>query len=252
MTARPILKENPDGGDTGLPSAALVLCAHGSGGGSRAAERLAREIAGREVFARVEPCSIAGTPGLPETLAGIPDGRVYLTPLLMAEGYTYDAILPRKLADARIDADRVIVCRPIGVHPGMARIAAGLAADACADRGWEEAQTSLVVAAHGTKRHPATGESAFRLAETLGAAQRFGRTRAAFLEQEPFLGAALRDVSPNPCVVVGFFLEDGAHGAKDAPEASAAAHPAVAYTGAIGARPEIADIVLDLVQSARI
>lgn len=236
-------------GNGDFASAALVLCAHGVGGGSGvgspAADRLAREIAERRVFACVEPCSITGTPGLTETLARLTEDRVYLAPLLMAEGYTYDVVLPRKVADAGIDADRVTVCRPIGVHPGMARIAADLAGVACADRGWQEAQTEIVIAAHGTPKHPATGESAFRLAETLAATQRFGGAQAAFLEQEPFLEATLRDVSPDPCVVVGFFLEDGAHGAKDVPEAIAVAHPAAAYTGAIGRHPEMTDLVLD-------
>lgn len=232
--------------DNEEPTQALVLCAHGSGGSSATAESLATAIRNRNEFDRVEVCCLKGSPGVADALQAVAGLDTVLVPLLMAEGYTYDVLLRGQLSDAGPVADRVRLSRPVGVHPGLADIAVAQARDECARHEWTLNDVNIVVAAHGTPKHRATGDSAQALAAGIEAQKVFSTVRVAFLENPPSIDEALRAVAPNPCVVVGFFLDAGDHAEADVPAAIAGGHPAAGYTGAIGRDPALADIIVDL------
>jgi sirohydrochlorin cobaltochelatase len=240
----------------GLRDATVLLCAHGRGdsGGEAAPDGVpeahAAALRARGCFARVEACVLRGAPSLAGRLADAGEGRVFVVPLLMAEGHTSRVLLPEALAQAGAAGRRATLCRPVGVSPALGPLVAGEAMALCRARGWNAAETSLVIAGHGTTRHEGSGASADFLARSLAAAGRFARVAAAFLEQEPFVEDALSRAAPGPCVVVGFFMDHGGHSAGDIPRLIAAAHPDAAYTGAIGARPAFAEIILDAVREA--
>ena len=200
-------------------------------------------------FSEVAACSLKTTPGLAETLRCVPGDPVYLVPLLMAEGYTYRTVLPRLLAESETPARRIVQCRPVGVGPGLETVAVAQAMEECAARNFKPGETALVLAAHGTERDSASGDAAHDMANRIAATQEFRNARAAFLEQTPRIETVLQSIAPRPCVVVGYFMDYGAHGAEDIPNCIASAHPAAAYTGPIGVRPEMAEIVLDIVQT---
>ena len=243
---RPVGPKEP-ATEVDFAAAVLLLCAHGSGAG--APEAHAARIRGRGLFRGVASCSLNGKPSLSDRLASIDAERVYLAPLLMADGHTYNAVLPQLLAQVDNAGGRVLCCPPLGVSPDLGAIAAARAMALCAGRRWPPDKTSLVIAAHGTQRHGGSAKSAARLATRIGAMRRFRQVHAAYLEQSPELGATLGSIQPDPCVVLGFFMDNGGHSLEDVPGTIAAAHPGAAYTGAIGARPEIADIVLNLVRA---
>jgi len=239
-------RETPD-----LTKAAVLLCAHGRGeGGEGAPEAHAAALRTRGCFARVEACALRGAPGLAETLAGIDTPRIFVVPLLMAEGHTSQVLLPEILAQAGAAAGRVTLCRPVGVSPALAPLVAEAAWAACQTKGWRSEDAAAVIAGHGTTRHEGSGASASALAEHLGAMGRFRRVTAAFLEQKPTIADVLRGLHPAPCVVVGFFMDRGGHSAEDLPRLIAEAHPDAAYTGAIGAEPGMTDIILATVRTA--
>jgi sirohydrochlorin cobaltochelatase len=244
---------NPEATD--LSRAAVLLCAHGRGeGGEGTPEAHAAALRARGVFARVEACALRGAPGLPETLAEmlaeIDAPRVFVVPLLMAEGHTSQVLLPALLARGGKEAGRVTLCRPIGVSPALAPLVVEAALAQCRARGWRSADATVVIAGHGTTRHEGSGDSAALLARRVAVTDRFRRVTAAFLEQAPFVEDVLRRCRPAPCVVAGFFMDHGGHSAGDIPRLIAAAHPDAAYTGAIGAKPGIADIILAVVRAA--
>ncbi len=225
---------------------ALVLCAHGSGGGSATAESLATIIRVRGEFDRVEVCCLKGSPGVADALQAVAGHDVVLVPLLMAEGYTYDVVLRGQVSDAGPAAARVNVSRPVGVHPRLADIAMTQARDECGRKGWALDDVHVLVAAHGTPKHRATGDSARALAAGIEAQGFFNTVQTAFLENPPSIEDALRAAAPEPCVVVGFFLDAGDHAESDVPAAIARAHPTAGYTGAIGRDPALADIIVNL------
>ena len=229
---------------------ALLLCAHGRGGAAEdhhVPEALARALRARKRFARVDACYLRGSPQLAEVVAGITEARVFLVPLLMADGHTSRVVLPEALAAAGESAARVTVTPPLGTAPAIADLVARDALALCHARGWAPGETTRVVAGHGTTRHAGSARSAEDAARRAAAAGGFRHAVAAFLEQEPTIETVLRGVAPAPCVVAGFFLDDGGHSAEDMPRLIAAAHPAAAYEGALGGRPGLADIVLDVV-----
>lgn len=245
----------------GLTKSALLLCAHGrshrapdDGGGGDGGEGVsaahAAAIRKRRCFARVEACTLRGKPGLAETLAGIDTERIFLVPMLMANGHTNQVLLPEMLEQAGEGARRVTLCSPVGLSPALAPLAADEAAALCAVRGWTPDETGVVIAGHGTLRHGQSGDSAALLAGRIAALRRFRRVTAAFLEQAPSVEETLRGSRPAPCVVVGFFLDHGGHSAGDIPRLIAAEHSEAAYTGAIGALPAFVEIVLDSVWDA--
>lgn len=238
-------------GPNDLSASALLLCAHGRGGAAadhHIPEALAESLRARGGFAQVETCYLRGEPDVAAALARVEAESIVLVPLLMAEGHTSQVLLPAALTEAGGAAGRVRVTAPVGTSPALADLVAAAAQSQCDARGWQAGDTTVLVAAHGTSRHPESGASAERLAARIAASGQFRKTDIAFIEQEPRIEAALRAIHPDPCVVVGFFMDHGGHSADDIPNAIAAAHANAAYTGAIGADPGLAAIVVSLAE----
>lgn len=235
----------PDG-----PAApALLLCAHGRGGTAEdhhVPETLADTLRAGGRFAEVEACYLRGSPGIGDALARLRAAEVVLVPLLMAEGHTSKVVLPDALAAVGEAAGRVRVTAPVGVASALTDLVVSVGLSICGDRHWSPAETTILVAAHGTARHADSGGSAQRLVDRITASGRFRQASAGFIEQEPKLEARLGAILPDPCVVIGLFMDHGDHSTDDIPQAIAAAHPDAAYSGAIGAHPGIADIILSL------
>ena len=234
-----------------LTQAAVLLCAHGRrDGGEGTPEAHAAALRARGVFAQVEACTLRGAPGLGETLARIDAARIFIVPLLMADGHTSQVVLPEALAQAGVAGGRVTLCRPVGVSPALAPLVVDAALAQCRARGWRPADTAVVIAGHGTTRHEGSGNSAALLARRVAVTDRFCRVAAAFLEQSPRVEDTLRGCRLASCVVVGFFMDHGGHSAGDIPRLIASTHPDAAYTGAVGALPGFADIILATVGAA--
>jgi sirohydrochlorin cobaltochelatase len=241
------------GGSSEDARPALLLCAHGRGGAAsddHIPERLADTLRGSGRFVQVECCYLRGTPDIATALGRMDRESIVLVPLLLAEGHTSRVVLPAALAEAGERAGRVRVTAPLGVSPGLPPIAARAALAECEARGWAPDETAILVVGHGTPRHPESGASAERLAARIAKAGHFREAAVAFIEQEPKLKARLADYRSGPCVLVGLFMDHGGHSAEDIPAAIAAVHPEAAYTGAIGAHPDIAEIVLALAEGA--
>jgi sirohydrochlorin cobaltochelatase len=254
-----------------LTETALLLCAHGRSDAAtgaptagfvrppssedrrattRAPEAHAAALRKRRLFACVEICALRGDPAPARVLAGIEAERVFLVPLLMADGYTSRVVLPAMLAEANAPVQRVTLCRPVGLSPALAPLAAAEAARLCTAHGWRPGETAVIVAGHGTGRHERSGVSAEVLAGRMAALRRFEGVTAAFLDQPPTVEAALRVRRPSPCAVVGFFIDEGRHSTVDIPRLIAAEHPGAAYSGALGAVPAFSDVILATVREA--
>jgi sirohydrochlorin cobaltochelatase len=227
----------------------LVLWAHGGVERSGVAERLAAQLQTTGHYSDVVSCSSKGSPTLADALQGMAAEPMYLVPLLMAEGYTYRTVLPRLVAEAA-QGRWIVQCAPVGVAPGLDAIVLAQALEACVARKFAPGETTLLLAAHGTRRDMKSGDAARQMARRIAAGQHFYDVCAAFLEQPPLVEAVLRSIAPRPCVVVGFFMDFGAHSADDIPRIIAAVHPDAADAGPVGARPGIAEIVQGLVQAA--
>lgn len=187
----------------------LVLAAHGERGGAgdnarlRAMCRLAAGLLGGEATVR---CGVlSGEPSLEGAVAGAGASPVSVYPVFMSEGFFVREKLPSRLAAAGVTA-RILPA--LGVDPGFAQ--------ACAERlrvleGG--APHRVVVAAHGSSKDDrsrrATEAFAARLAAALGVP-----ACCAFLEEEPFVDAAIRDLGDDGAIV-SLFAGHGLHGGDD-------------------------------------
>lgn len=232
-----------------LRAAALVLCAHGIRGGVGAATEHAARIAARGLFAEVHACALKGRPGLREVIGAVGAPEIVFAPLLMAEGYTLQAMLQR-LEGAAAQPTRLTVCRPIGVHPRLAEMIGGKARALCATRGWRPADTALLIVGHGTERHPDSGATARRHAAQIRAQGMFAEVATAFLDERPHVPEALEELDPRPCVAVGLFVDAGEHGEEDIPALLAPAAERALYAGPIGPDPLVTELILDQAHAA--
>jgi sirohydrochlorin cobaltochelatase len=207
----------------------------------------AQTIRARGLFAAVESCCLEGHPSLAEALARM-DAPVYLVPLLMAEGFTAST-LPRRVAEAGA-RERVVLCRAVGANPGLAALIERQVVASCEARGWSPAQTALVVIGHGTPRDEASGATLLEQAERLAAAGAFAEVLPAFLEQAPRAPEVLARLAGRRAVAAGFFADFGGHGEADVTALIARAGHAVAYAGAVGVLPEIADLIVAQARAA--
>jgi sirohydrochlorin cobaltochelatase len=232
-----------------LGDAALVLCAHGIRGGVGGAAEHAGRIAARNLFAEVHACALKGAPGLRDIVAAVHAPELVFAPLLMAEGYTLQAML-RKLERALERPRRVTVCRPIGVHPRLAEMIATRARALCAAKSRRPGETALLIVGHGTERHPDSGATARRHAAQIAARGIFAEVATGFLDEPPHVPEALRGLSAPHCVAVGLFVDAGEHGEEDIPALLAPEGERAIYAGPIGPDPLVTELILDQAYAA--
>jgi sirohydrochlorin cobaltochelatase len=226
-----------------------VLCAHGIRGGVGSAAEHAGRIAGRTLLAEVQACALKGKPGLAEVVSTIAAPELVFMPLLMAEGFTLDA-MRRKLRSAVRPSSRLTLCRPVGTHPRLADAMTAKALSLGAARGWRPEGTALLIVGHGTERHPDSGGTAYRHAARIAARGIFAEVATGFLDEPPRVPDALKRLRAERCVAIGLFVDAGEHGEEDVPELLAPAGDRAAYAGPIGPDPLVTELILEQVVAA--
>ncbi|NJO37719.1 MAG: hypothetical protein HC871_08985, partial [Rhizobiales bacterium] len=195
-------------------------------------------------FADVRVACLKGTPSLDEVFADLAGRDVILAPLLMADGYTLKA-MRRKLEPIAPTLRSLAVAPPLGLHPGLADLIVETAADACHISGWPLADTDLLIAAHGTRRDPNSGSTAFDHVEAIHRRKIFAAVRTGFLDQTPTLAEVTAAGRARHHIAVGLFIDRGEHGEEDIPEILAGTDPDAIYTGPVGTDPRTTALLLD-------
>ncbi len=242
------------------PSRALVLAAHGSRLDS-AANTLVRRVAGavraRRLFDEVAVAFHQGEPGFDAVLDELDADEVSVVPFMTSAGYYSDVVLPAALARNRRYAEvRLRQTPPVGGHAGVAPLVARRVGELLRAHGLSRQATSLVVAGHGTQRHPHSRTSTLQLADTLRRRRVAGEVLAAFLDDDPPIGEVLDRAALGTVLVLPFFI-GGAHAVEDVPRAlglpAGESPTAVRSNGRmilldrpVGADPGLTDIVIDL------
>ena len=264
-----------DAAAAGWGEAALVLIAHGAQrdrNAARTIDRHAGRLRRRRLFAEVRTCLLRADPSPESVLAGLTAPVVYLMPMLMSDGYILREQIVRRLGLAGPEtlqaapgvsgaARRLILCPPVGEHPGLAAMIDRRVAALCGRLGLPPRETSVLLVAHGTPRHSGSRDAAERCAAALGTAGRYAAVGTAFLNEPPFPEDALRRLPSRRTIAVGLFAAEGLHGGADLPRlldppagpdgpAGVAADAAgtVFYAGAVGVDAGLPDLVLDCVR----
>jgi uroporphyrin-III C-methyltransferase len=239
---------------------ALVLAAHGSRRDPAAnalVRRLAESLRGRRVFDEVAAAFHQGEPGFDAVLDELSAEEVTVVPLLTSSGHYNDVVLPQALAKNRcFAAVRLRQTPPIGTHPGVAPLVARRVTELLRDRHLERDEVAVVLAGHGTRRHPQSRAATEQLADVLRRRRVASQVLAAFLDDDPPLDQVAAEVRLPAVLVVPFLIGGGTHALEDLPALvglppdgsleGRVAGRRVLIDGAIGGYPGLDEIILDL------
>ncbi len=254
------LRTSPDpdrrsAGSDNRPRTALLLAAHGErgvGDPNRALIDHAADLASRVDCLRVDCGVLNGEPALESALdAAVRHGadEVLIYPFFMADGYFVSQVLSARLAAAARGLAWSIL-PPLGLDSRLPRLMMRSALDAAKDAGFDPDTSQLLVVGHGSKLERASAQATRQVAGELAAMEQFASVASAFIEEPPFVADALAEAQA-PVVVAGFFAGDGMHSSRDVPEAIEGAGAPAVYTGPIGIRPAVRDLVVAAVARHR-
>lgn len=216
-----------------------VIVSHGQPGDPEPQEQAIRDLAAK-VAAHDPGCQVLGaTLAMPGALAAACDDHSLIYPMFMAEGWFTGTQLPRKLAEA--GAPKARIMRPFGTDPGLPPLIIRLAHQAAAEQGWAARDTTLLLSAHGSGRSQASFNITSALADLI--APQFSRVVTGFVEQEPFIADAARDLSR--AVSLPFFALRAEHVTDDLPQALDQAGFTGPRLDPIGLAPDVPALIAD-------
>lgn len=225
---------------------AVVLAAHGDRAGPTRNTALLRHrdaLDHGRAFRHVTAGVLKGEPVLETALAEAAQSgaaRILVYPVFMADGYFVRKVLAERVAQYGLKTADLLP--PLGIDPGLAALVHADAIAAAEAAGYEASGSRLLLVGHGSELGPASANATRGTAARVRRLGRFQHVDVAFLEEAPFLDAALT-ASPLPTVVAGFFSGDGLHAGEDVPAHIAQAGVRAVYAGAIGASEQVAALI---------
>lgn len=214
-----------------------VVVSHGQPGDPGPQQQVIEDLAA--AVALHDPgCEVMGaTLAMPGALAAScrPDSLIY--PMFMAEGWFTRSELPRRLAEAGAEGAKVM--RPFGTDPALPALIVAKSHASAAARGWDAAQTTLLLTAHGSQRSQASFTITNRIADEI--APHFARVVTGFVEQKPFIAHAARELER--AVSLPFFALKAEHVLDDLPTALDAAGFTGPRLDPIGLAPEVPALI---------
>ncbi len=229
---------------TAAAPASAVLVAHGAPADpmpqEAALRHLAEAVAAHLPGWAVRGATLAVPASLPAALAGLTAPLIY--PFFMAEGYFTGRALPERLARAlATDTPRPRQLPPFGVDPALPGLMARAAAEGARDAGLAEPETTLVLAAHGSRVSSTSKDSVHAMAESLRRLTRFKAVIVGLIEEPPHLAEVARVAAPALCLP--FFALKAGHVEEDIPVALARAGFTGPLLPPIGDHPDVPRLI---------
>ncbi len=261
--------------------AVLVVLGHGTTLNDQSAAPVwhhAAELRRRKIFAEVRAAFWKQEPQVKKVLAEITAPRVFIVPFFISEGYFSTEIIPQELGfhfpDHLSRATRhssLFYGRPVGSHDLMTKVILARAAEVVRQfpfpRAPKPADTTLLIAGHGTGRNVNSRQAVERQVDLIRAQNIYAGVGAVFMEEAPFIKDCHAAVKTKNLVVVPFFISDGLHAVEDIPvllgeparlvqERHAAGRPTwrnpteragklIWYSPSVGTEPLLADVILE-------
>lgn len=266
--------------------AELVVLGHGTTLNAESAAPVfqhAATLRRRNLFAGVREGFWKQEPQIKSVLAAITAPRVFIVPLFISEGYFSTEIIPQELGFSFPDrlqrhtaSAALYYCRPVGSHDLMTQVILARAAEVVKQfpfpRAPKPADTTLLIAGHGTGRNPNSRKAVERQADLIRAQQLYAGVSAVFMEEAPFIKGCHETVNTKNIIVVPFFISDGLHAVEDIPvllgepervvkAQLAAGQPTwrnpterggkhIWYSASVGTEPLLAEVIVERVREA--
>jgi len=270
----------------GFSNSVLVVLGHGTTLNDQSAAPVLQQVAElrrRKIFAEVREGFWKQEPHIKTVLAETTALRVFIVPMFISEGYFSTEIIPKELGFSFPDklklkttASEVFYCLPVGSHDLMTTVILARAKEVMEKfpfpRAPKPADTTLLIAGHGTGRNANSRKAVERQADLIRALKIFAEVGSVFMEEAPFIKGCQLTVRTKNIVVVPFFISDGLHAVEDIPvllgeperivkERLAAGQPTwrnpterdgklIWYASSVGTEPLLADVILQRVREA--
>lgn len=183
---------------------------------------LAARVAGLSPGWTVRGATLAMAGSLEAALDGFTAPIIY--PFFMAEGVFTSGILPERLRRLTRNAEQL---SPFGVDHSLPRLMSEAALQGAVAAGLEPHNTTLLLAAHGSKLSSASKHSTLDMVQHLGSLSLFAEVKTGFIEETPFLARAAHALGPAICLP--FFALRAGHVETDIPRELAEA----GFTGSL-------------------
>jgi sirohydrochlorin ferrochelatase len=220
-----------------------VIVAHGSPSDPEPAERwirsLAERVDGMLPGITVRGATLAAAGAFERAIAGAAPLEPLIYPMFMADGWFVRQAIPDRLA--AIGAGRCRIASPFGRDQRVWALCREAAIQAAARKGWRPADTTLVLAAHGSPSDPRPRDAAERAADFLRGAGVFRSVSCGFVDESPTIAEAARVIDPAICLP--FFANRARHVMVDLPEMLAAARFSGVTLDPIGLHPRAAGVI---------
>ena len=241
------------------------------------------ELRRRKIFAEVREAFWKQEPQVKKVLVEITSPRVFIVPMFISEGYFSTDVIPRELGFSFPDNLKIKTqnselhyCLPVGSHDLMTTVILARAKEVVEKfpfpRAPKPADTTLLIAGHGTERNANSRKAAERQVELIRALKVFADVGAVYMEEAPFIKGCHLIAKTKNIVVVPFFISDGLHAVEDIPvllgeperivkERLAAGQPTwrnptgredklIWYAPSVGTEPLLAEVILQRVKEA--
>ena len=263
----------------------LVVLGHGTTLNDQSAAPVlqhAAELRRRKIFADVREAFWKQGPQVKTVLAELTAPRIFIVPFFISEGYFSTEIIPKELGFPAVPSilhppsSIISYCSPIGSHDLMTTVILARAKEVTEQfpfpRAPKPADTTLLIAGHGTERNTNSRKAVERQVALIRALKIFADVGAVFMEEAPFIKGCHETVKTRNIVVVPFFISDGLHAVEDIPvllgeperivkERHAAGQPTwrnpterggklVWYSSSVGTEPLLAEVILERVAEA--
>jgi sirohydrochlorin cobaltochelatase len=272
--------------DENFSDAALVILGHGTTLNDQSAAPILQhvsELRRRKIFAEVRAAFWKQEPHIKKVLAELAAPRVFIVPFFISEGYFSTEIIPQELGftfpdnlKLKTQNSELFYCHPIGSHNLMTTVILARAKEVLEKfpfpRAPKPADTTLLIAGHGTGRNANSRQAVERQVELIRALKVYAEVAAVFMEEAPFIKGCAALAKTRHIVVVPFFISDGLHAVEDIPvllgeperivkERLAAGQPTwrnpterdgklLWYSRSIGTEPLLAEVILQRVREA--
>lgn len=233
--------------------ATLILLGHGTArriGVPASMREQADIVRRRELFARIEIAFWKKPPLLESVLAEVSTPQVCIVPMFLSGGHYAGEAIPRtlglppplpgmrvRIGRQRTSLDRegqgtgaggasgfagtIVYCPAIGIHRRMADVIRAAVQETVAEHplpdGRKPADLAVILAAHGSRRHPGSRRAAEMQADRLRAAGCYADVIAVFLEESPGIEQWHLLTDREHVVVIPFFMGAGRHSEEDIP-----------------------------------
>ncbi len=211
--------------------ATLVLLGHGTelnAGSAIPVNQHVKQLAGRNLFARVQAAFWKQEPRVKKVLAEVSTPRVFIVPFFISEGYFSAQIIPQELGFEFPDRltqiqneSTIFYCRPVGSHESMTRVILARAASVVEQFPFPRApkanDITLFIAGHGTERNGNSRKAVERQVELIRAMNLYAGVHAIFMEEAPRIAECYSLAATKNIVAVPFFISDGLHSTEDIP-----------------------------------